>query len=169
MGIFDFFKKNKNIENDNGFNKIYKDSGIQEFYKIDGKFNGEFKQYNNEGTLIIHIQSILENSNGEIIQSGKEIKRFKNGSIFSEVNFKKGLRNGFGISYDEKGNIEKIDYYKNDEDVTWDNDKNKRMMLKEIKKYMNDGVNVYPVQYLGLCESLGINSTKFKDDSNLKI
>jgi len=42
-------------------------------------------------------------------------------------------------------------------------------MLREIKKYMNDGVNVYPVQYMGLCESLGFDSKEFKDNPDFSI
>ena len=46
MGIFDFFKKNKNIINDNGLNKIYTKNGkgnlILEYYKKDGLLDGKF-------------------------------------------------------------------------------------------------------------------------------
>jgi len=40
MGIFDFLKKNKNIENDNGLNIIYKNNGRGYLYKIFEKENG---------------------------------------------------------------------------------------------------------------------------------
>ena len=33
MGLFDFFKMNKNIENDNGLNKIYFDSNPDLIHK----------------------------------------------------------------------------------------------------------------------------------------
>ena len=39
----------------------------------------------------------------------------------------------------------------------------KEILEREIKKYMNDGVNVYPVQYIGLCESLGIDVYEFSE------
>lgn len=159
----------KEIKNKNGFNRIYNESGHQEFYQKNGKINGDFKQYNIRGTLVVHIENWIEDSDGRMIQSGKEKKWWDDGKIKSEISFINGNRNGFGISYTDDGWIDQIDYYKDDEDITWDNDENKKMMLKEIKKYMNNGVNVYPVQYLGLCKSLDIDTSKFKDDPNFKI
>ena len=40
MGIFDFLKKNKNIYNDNGFNKIYSNNGTGELIKTFTRKNG---------------------------------------------------------------------------------------------------------------------------------
>jgi len=48
MRIFDFLKKNKNIEADNGFNEIHNDvSGFfkLEGYKKDGHRDGLWKSY----------------------------------------------------------------------------------------------------------------------------
>ena len=38
--------------------------------------------------------------------------------------------------------------------------KNRKLDYLTIKKYINNGVNVYPVQYLGLCKSLDIDINK---------
>ena len=55
MGIFDFLKKNKNIENDNGLNEIYHNNGKGEIklrcYKKNGKVEGVFKSYYENGDL----------------------------------------------------------------------------------------------------------------------
>ena len=57
MGLFDFLKKNKNIINDNGLNKIYYDNGKgsikEKFSKINGELNGEYIEYDRNGTFNI--------------------------------------------------------------------------------------------------------------------
>ena len=49
MGIFDFFKKNKNVTSENGWNEIYFNNGkgsIKErYYKKDGVLHGSYKSY----------------------------------------------------------------------------------------------------------------------------
>ena len=49
MGILDFLKKNKNIENDNGLNEIYDDNGRgklwRRYYKKNGKKHGRDEHY----------------------------------------------------------------------------------------------------------------------------
>jgi len=49
MGIFDFFKKNKNIENDNGLNETYSNNGKgfleKRYYKKSGQLDGICKIY----------------------------------------------------------------------------------------------------------------------------
>ena len=42
-----------------------------------------------------------------------------------------------------------------DESIDWNSEGNMKKTLREIKKYMTNGVKVYPVAYMGLCESLG--------------
>jgi hypothetical protein len=51
MGIFDFFKKNKNIENDNGLNETYYDNGqIKErYYTNNGEINGVSESWYSNG------------------------------------------------------------------------------------------------------------------------
>jgi antitoxin component YwqK of YwqJK toxin-antitoxin module len=53
MGIFDFFKKNKNIENDNGLNETYYDDGKlrESFHKKDGILNGQYAESDVRGGL----------------------------------------------------------------------------------------------------------------------
>lgn len=159
--------KKEEIKNDNGFNRVYSESGYQEFFLKDGRPHGECKVFNRKGILIYHIEDSKLNSSNGFILHGKEKNYYENGKIKSEVSFIKGKRNGFGLSYTEDGWIEQIDYYKNDVDVTQDSDENKNLMLKEIKKYMNNGINVYPIQYMFLCRSIGIDPKKFLKD-NLK-
>ena len=43
-----------------------------------------------------------------------------------------------------------------------------KFILKEIKKHMNNGLNILPVVYVGKCDSLGYDSIKFKEDPNFK-
>ncbi len=54
MGLFDLFRKNKNIITDNGLNKIYFDNGKgalkEQFFKINGLIDGEFISYERNGT-----------------------------------------------------------------------------------------------------------------------
>ena len=45
MGIFDFFKKKRNIDNENGLNEVYSDNGNgvleERFYKKNGVKDGK--------------------------------------------------------------------------------------------------------------------------------
>lgn len=54
VGIFDFFKKNKNIKNDNGINEIYFDDGKSEQLKLkytnkESKYHGLYTEYFENG------------------------------------------------------------------------------------------------------------------------
>ena len=55
MGLFDFLKSNKNIITDNGTNYIYYDDGKgsikEKFSKINGVLNGDYIEYNRNGTF----------------------------------------------------------------------------------------------------------------------
>jgi hypothetical protein len=57
MRLFDFLNKNKNIITDNGTNFIYYDNGKgsikEKFSKINGVLNGEYVEYNRNGTFTI--------------------------------------------------------------------------------------------------------------------
>jgi hypothetical protein len=57
MGLFDFLKKNKNIITDNGTSYIYYDNGKstikEKFNKINGVLDGEYVEYNRNGTFNI--------------------------------------------------------------------------------------------------------------------
>ena len=156
-------------EHDNGFNRKYnEDGGYIEFYKKNGFQQGELKAYNKAGILVAHLENAFEDKDGDgVITDGKEII-YDDGLLQSEVYFEKGVRQGFGIEYSHDGWIEVIIYYQDDEDVGWDNEENKRLVLREIKKYMNKGVNVMPINYIGLCESFGFDTTKFCEDPDFK-
>jgi antitoxin component YwqK of YwqJK toxin-antitoxin module len=95
MGIFDFFKKHKNIENDNGFNEIYNDvSGFfrLEGYKKDGHRDGLWKSYGKNKTLVME-----ENYKGGIRHG--ESKTFGSRGISNEVNFINGKKEGVETDY----------------------------------------------------------------------
>ena len=93
MGLFDFFKRNKNIITDNGLNKIYYDNGKgaieEEFSKINGVLNGEYIKYNingpyelktyKDGVICLTDEQILENKRKEKIYNniGIEISKLK--------------------------------------------------------------------------------------------
>jgi antitoxin component YwqK of YwqJK toxin-antitoxin module len=55
MGVFDLFRKNKNIITDNGLNKIYYDNGKgfikEQFVKTNGVIDGEFISYEEMGPI----------------------------------------------------------------------------------------------------------------------
>ena len=49
MGVFDLFRKNKNITTDNGLNKIHYDNGKgtikEQFTKVNGLIDGVYIEY----------------------------------------------------------------------------------------------------------------------------
>ena len=55
MGIFNFLKKNKNFETDNGLNKLYGENGRgsleEEYFKTNGIKNGKFISYDGLGSI----------------------------------------------------------------------------------------------------------------------
>jgi hypothetical protein len=58
MGIFDFLKKNKNVENDNGLNETFRKKGgrIKErFYKENGVRHGKYEAFYDDVNQTTHI------------------------------------------------------------------------------------------------------------------
>ena len=115
MGIFDFFKKNKNIENDNGYNEIYKDfndgSGTLKVisHKKNGKANGIVKTYLKNGIL-----------NSELfiyfyLYDGLAKYYHPNAQLYSEGNFIENRPEGLWKYYDESGQLEKEMNYEDGE------------------------------------------------------
>ena len=55
MGVFNFLKKNKNVESDNGWNELYYENGRgsleEKYFKTNGKKNGEFISYDGLGSI----------------------------------------------------------------------------------------------------------------------
>tara|TARA_B110000211_G_C14065709_1_gene547551 strand:- start:712 stop:2409 length:1698 start_codon:yes stop_codon:yes gene_type:complete len=124
MGIFDFLKKNKNIDNDNGLNETYYNDGKGELktrgYKKNGKLYGKFEIYFENGQL---------NSEGNWKEGKKEglwKEMYKNGSLKHEENWKNGRPDGLWMSYYENGQVERDSIFKNG-------------IEEEVKYYNTDG------------------------------
>ena len=87
--------------------------------------------------------------------------------VFTECTFVNGKREGFGVGYDLDGKINQLEYYKNDESI--ETNKTSKLILKEVKKYINKGVFVKPLVYLWKCKRLKIDVDEFLNDPNFKI
>jgi hypothetical protein len=89
VGLFDFFKRNKNIITDNGTNYIYFDNGKgsikEKFNKVNGVLNGEYIEYNRNGTFNIktYIDGVIPLTELEI--KSKNLKEEWNKSINDEI------------------------------------------------------------------------------------
>ena len=96
MGIFDFLKRSKNIENDNGLNETYYDNGRGNinniFYKKNGDYHGKNITYNKDGTK----ESEFEWVNGKCIS----IKRYRNNILVEENTNPRGPKGN--IKWDTK-------------------------------------------------------------------
>ena len=103
MGIFDFFKKSKNIENYNGLNETYYNNGKGElkekFTKKNGKKEGLYKTYYENGQL----QSKYNFKNGKLDKSCKYWN--DKGQLMSEKNYKEGEKDGPHKSWFENGQL----------------------------------------------------------------
>ena len=90
MGIFDFLKKNKNIENDNGLNEIYLNGKLwKRFYKKNGKDHGRSEHYLFERlcTLSIYDNGLLVGN--ETFTEDGWVKEKKEGNLnfwYSDAN-----------------------------------------------------------------------------------
>jgi antitoxin component YwqK of YwqJK toxin-antitoxin module len=77
MGIFNFLKKNKNIENDNGLNESYYDNGRGGIYaryiKKNGNIDGIWTGYGLNGQVDELDDYIDGKLNGECIIQGYKI------------------------------------------------------------------------------------------------
>ena len=84
MGLFGFLKKNKNIITDNGTNYIYFDNGkgpiMEKFIKINGVLNGDYFEYNRNGTFNIktYKDGIIALTEEEILIKNREEEINKN-------------------------------------------------------------------------------------------
>lgn len=78
MGLFDFFKKNKNVITDNGSNYIYYDNGKgslkEKFYKNNGVLDGEYIKYDRSGNFKtdLYVNGIKELTKKEIFAKKQE-------------------------------------------------------------------------------------------------
>ena len=105
MGIFDFFKKNKNIENDNGYNEIYLETAKHIFYKKKGKVEGEYKGYYKSGELLFTVNWV------DGLKQGEYKGYYKSGELKSTVNWVDGLKQGEMKRYYESGELESTENY----------------------------------------------------------
>tara|TARA_B100001564_G_C20414139_1_gene567055 strand:+ start:182 stop:706 length:525 start_codon:yes stop_codon:yes gene_type:complete len=91
MGFFDFFKKSKNIENENGLNEFYYNYGkgkIRErYYKKEGKKEGVYSSY------------------------------YENGQLLNEINYKNNKEYGLCKGYYNNGQLMWVRDYKNDKET----------------------------------------------------
>jgi hypothetical protein len=84
MGLFDFLKSNKNIITDNGNNYIYYDNGKgsikEKFNKINGVINGDYVEFNRNGTFNIrtYIDGVILLTEEEILIKKREEEINKN-------------------------------------------------------------------------------------------
>ena len=95
MGIFDFLKKNKNIDNENGLNEVYSDNGKgvleERFYKKNGEIDGLSQHYNKNGDLIEESNYVKGKKNGssKVYFFGDRPRKYQ--SILDEIKEHTGL------------------------------------------------------------------------------
>ena len=178
----DKFISKESIENKNGFNRIFENDGSYiEVYKKDGIHHRDYKKFSLGGVLINHFENlialdsndiyplnVIELDGNDFMVNGKYKTWHTDGSIQCEANFVNGKLNGRKIEIGEDGMIDHLGFFKYDESIDWDNEENMKINLREIQKYMINGVKVYPVVYMGLCESLGYDGG-WSDVDPLKI
>lgn len=121
MGLFDFLKSNKNIITDNGTNYIYYDNGKgsikEKFSKINGVLNGDYIEYNRNGTFIIktYKNGVIPLTEGEI--NLKNLQEEINNNIKVEISKLKIIDNLIseisGVFLLVQMENSKIDYYSN--------------------------------------------------------
>lgn len=115
MGIFDFLKKNKNIENNNGLNETYYDNGRGElketFTKKNGKREGLYKQF------FRNCQLNTEGSYTNDQRVGMFRTHYSTGEVRSEGNYSENKKNGnwtfykYRKSHWENGDLNNISKY----------------------------------------------------------
>jgi antitoxin component YwqK of YwqJK toxin-antitoxin module len=158
MGIFDFFKKNKNIDNENGLNEVYSDNGNgvleERFYKKSGVKDGIYECYYKNGQLNIE-------SNWK---DGKEDGLYKsyheNGQLKQEGNFKDGKMSGLFKFYLENGQLEAESNFKNDKKNGLTKFYNENGQLKQEGNWIDDKQNGLSKNYY--------KSGKMLEESNWK-
>ena len=140
MGIFDWLKKIKNIENDNGLNEIYHNNGREElkerFHRNDGKIHGVYKRYYKSGKLqseIFHEYGTFHGSTKGWYESGeKKWEGEMNKKVFGEPI-------GKYVFYHPNGKVKKQTIHSDDgfpeSQQCWDENGNEIDCSSELKKY----------------------------------
>ena len=125
MGIFDFLKPSKNIENDNGLNEFYSDKGKGNlnlrFHKKNGKIDGLFEIYTLNGITAWLIANFKD---GELHGECKEwsptggcfrtIEKWENGKLKSWEAYFTGWSKRGQLANKGDGNSEYTSYLKED-------------------------------------------------------
>ena len=98
MGIFDFFKKYKNIENNNGLNVKYfypesKGKISEKFYLKEGKKDGLYQKFNNLGGLI---REIHYNNDMIVLEKNYSLSKIQ------EIKFSEGCQGGYAKCYEKE-------------------------------------------------------------------
>jgi antitoxin component YwqK of YwqJK toxin-antitoxin module len=136
MGIFDFFKKNKNITNQNGLNEIYYNNGKgnikEKWYSKNGFREGLTISYYESGEVSYKREygGVYTNYRGTCYNqfNGKNISFYKNGQIRNEGDYLNNV--GIGIHNT---------YYKNGQLFNRELKKNSDNEPKKVTKYYPDG------------------------------
>ena len=159
MGIFDFFKKNKDIENDNGLNEIYYDNGRGElkerFSKKNGKKYGVYEEWHDNGKIKFttnYKDDIQEGKTWVYDKSGNILREYMiiDGYIEDEIKYEKGVKiNGKYEEWKEPFTgekfLEKLINYKNGKKhgtyEKYDQD-GSRVLKCNYKNNKKDGISV---------------------------
>jgi len=161
-GIFDFFKKNKNIINENGLNRIYYNEGkgdlFQEFHMSNGRKNGLYVDYypsigkNRPRRQVVDFKEDLENGlytqyNG-LPEDGEEWKMY-------EINYENGLMHG--------------SYKKYASDIVCYMHNNGKEYLNAEYNYRNGKKHGWCILYLLSRPGEIANKTEYKDGEEIEI
>jgi len=110
MGLFDFLKKNKNIENENGLNELYSNKGKgvlkARFYKKNGILNGLHEQFHYEGILDQRTNYKNGKKHGRwemYLAKDFDGDKVSGVYLFAVGNFENGNRTKAGETYDKLG------------------------------------------------------------------
>ena len=160
MGLFDFLKKKKNIENDNGLNENYYDNGRGSIKERFTKLNGK--------------------------KHGLESFYYENGALSEKKSWKNGKEDGVGKSYNRNGQLRsETEYNKDGEVVKFYNKSGELEAVWTIsiskggirtsnrKKYYRNGQLSYECEGLDLIEGDGFikyyyENGQLKNETNLK-
>ena len=152
MGIFDFFKKNNNVENENGLNEIYFNQGKskilkERFYKKNGKLDGLYEEFSlNDSHKFVSINYKDGKKHGEEIRySTFQSHRGKNVKA-SIRNYKNDIEDGLEANFFthsqryldnkkyNKGDIINYSIYENGEVIHYGHREEGPYKLRDLKK-----------------------------------
>tara|TARA_B110000003_G_scaffold63498_1_gene64013 strand:- start:699 stop:2171 length:1473 start_codon:yes stop_codon:yes gene_type:complete len=132
MGVFDFFKKNKNIENENGLNEVYYNNGKgslkQRFFQKDGIPNGMSQTFYKDGQL--EEQSYWKDG----LLHGNLKWYHSNGKLKLESYYIDGNVDYIKYSDDSGWKLRKYEKFK-DLEILWNK---KPLKLTQLLKFDND-------------------------------